>query len=620
MKSLPSALKILSSCGLAVLILAGCGDSQESAMEQLLKKDYQYSVDQFLIAASNGDLETVHLFHEAGMGVNVQDAEGDTALMRSVANGHEDVEVFLLEHGADPKILNARNRSALIYAGEKGYTAAVRQLLKHGADATIKDDEGWSALTAAAFNGHSECVELLAGNSPKLLDDALLISCFQGDPAVVDHLLTHGAYVNTRSPAGQTPLMIAAENGHLDAVRMLTENRANRFAVDEAGRTAADLADVKGFDNISLYLNEPPDPERPISGTAMMDEYSARETLEVLGGEAFDEGFEPARAPLAGDFVLEDGDMEAGLMEPIELDRLEGAVIELPAEPAAGNGLAMAEPEVIGEEPLPVFGAAAAAPGAMAATPNAAPSEPEKKKKGAKAKDTEKAAAAASTPPATVAAAATANDVPPAKPEPGKRPAAAQTDAKANTTVAAAPAQAAAPATPPSDPGHSPLKAMYLDDYRESPLPMMLKGVEGDTASVRLLYGDSHDVIQVREGERIGDTGYQAIRISTQMVSSKQGKGHLVDVSRMLVEDVHTGAKHLLVKDVAGRSSETYAVLRVKDRPNRYVVRPSDRFVTLTERGESEFVVLDIRPTQVVIEEEGTGNVYTIERQGIVMK
>ena len=84
----------------------------------------------------------------------------------------------------------------------------------------------------------------------------------------------------------------------------------------------------------------------------------------------------------------------------------------------------------------------------------------------------------------------------------------------------------------------------------------------------------------VKAGDMIEGTSYRVLDLDKQFVSAKQGNGKMVDVSRITVEDTESGAKHLLVKDIAAHSAETYAVLTTPDSSYRYVVRTDDRFTT----------------------------------------
>jgi hypothetical protein len=89
----------------------------------------------------------------------------------------------------------------------------------------------------------------------------------------------------------------------------------------------------------------------------------------------------------------------------------------------------------------------------------------------------------------------------------------------------------------------------------------------------------------------------------------------------MTVENTDTGEKHLLVKGVPGRSQDTYAVVSMPPGDQRYVVHERDRFTAVNRSDQvEEFEVLEIRPTQVLIENLETREIVTIERDGVAMR
>ena len=87
----------------------------------------------------------------------------------------------------------------------------------------------------------------------------------------------------------------------------------------------------------------------------------------------------------------------------------------------------------------------------------------------------------------------------------------------------------------------------------------------------------------------------------------------------MKVEDTQSGATHLLVKDVSGQTSDTYAILVAPNSQYRYVVKAGDVFrTTQPDIGTKDYQVLDIRPTGVVIKDLATEEVVTVARDGVV--
>ena len=286
----------------ASLWLVGCSDPQKQARKSLETKGYEMTLKDLLVAASAGDVGSIDLFNAAGVEIDGVDGSGNTALIKAASSGHLHAVEKILGLGADPRQVNSVGRDALISASAKGYEDVARMLLNRGADSTIKDTEGWGALSIAAYNGHAGVVSLLSTNAtPAELDDALLVSSFSGDTKVINTLLGQGANINARSPESKTPLMIAAGVGKMDAVRVLLQNQANPFAVDLDNKTAANLAEVAGFEEVTKLITSP-----DVWGSSREGQEVAIEMAkaqEALGGGGIEETLtesDPARASEVG--------------------------------------------------------------------------------------------------------------------------------------------------------------------------------------------------------------------------------------------------------------------------------------------------------------------------------
>ncbi len=74
------------------------------------------------------------------------------------------VASFQMSHAADnPLLKGAVKASPVVYWASLGRTETVKQLLANGESPNSVDEEGWSALQAAAENGHLEIVKILVG-------------------------------------------------------------------------------------------------------------------------------------------------------------------------------------------------------------------------------------------------------------------------------------------------------------------------------------------------------------------------------------------------------------------------------------------------------------------------
>ncbi len=115
-----------------------------------------------MIAALEGDTETVKTLLAGRARINAKDNEGRTALMFAVVNSHPEIVKVLLRAGAR---VNARARdggTALILAVSNGDVEIARMLLDKGAKTGYSYvSTRKNAATLAAERGYVEIVELL---------------------------------------------------------------------------------------------------------------------------------------------------------------------------------------------------------------------------------------------------------------------------------------------------------------------------------------------------------------------------------------------------------------------------------------------------------------------------
>jgi len=191
----------------------------------------EYSGSTPLHAASqNGHVEIVRVLIRAGGNVNAvkTDSYAHTPLFVAVSNGRASVVDLLIKAKASVNYHRRGGPTCLMIACQKGFGGLVRRLIQGKADVNIAiDDEiQETALTIAAFSGKSA--------------------------EVLDALLFADANINYARADGVTALIAASQNGSIDAVRILTRNKANVNAVanDHLGSTALTLACQQGFDQV----------------------------------------------------------------------------------------------------------------------------------------------------------------------------------------------------------------------------------------------------------------------------------------------------------------------------------------------------------------------------------
>lgn len=265
-------------------------------------------------AAAMGDRAAVERLLDLGLPLNAVDAQGCSALLRAAGSGQLVVVDLLLERGADPALpaqsgatpLSAAISmghgtvvTALLQAGARvdqalpggvtplmiaaalGHAALVDQLVAAGADIRRADDAGNTALLAAAQHvaahggreaggdllrrllaagadadamnqfGHTALLLLLGGRleaGARLDEDAVL--------AGLERLLASGVDLSAQDRRGYGPLHLAAMHGLSRVVTRLLAAGARPALRDTLGRSAHDIAVMRGFVDIA-QLFEP---------------------------------------------------------------------------------------------------------------------------------------------------------------------------------------------------------------------------------------------------------------------------------------------------------------------------------------------------------------------------
>ena len=134
-----------------------------------------------------------------------------TAILRD----DPDTITALLRRGFDPNTRNAQDESPLMMAAIKGNEDAVKQLIARDADV---NKTGWTPLHYAASGGTEQHLRIAA------------------------LLLENHAYIDAASPNGTTPLMMAAQYGSSDIVKLLLAEGADPTLKNRLGLTAVNFA------------------------------------------------------------------------------------------------------------------------------------------------------------------------------------------------------------------------------------------------------------------------------------------------------------------------------------------------------------------------------------------
>ena len=262
--------------------------------------------EELIRTSEEGDEEYVKWLLERGANVNAATSDGVTTLHIAVREGFIELVRLLLEHGADAEVVDSKgNRprdlaseeikevifehyargkdlgEELIRASEEGDEEYVKWLLERGADVNAATSDGNTALHLAAQKGHTDIVKLLLeyGADPlasnvrgkraydlssneeikeilfkhvskgKDLNIELLEASKGGDLEYAKWLIKKKTNPNITLYDGNTPLHLAAQQGHLNIVKLLLDNGADPLAFNVEGYRAHHLAATNEIKN-----------------------------------------------------------------------------------------------------------------------------------------------------------------------------------------------------------------------------------------------------------------------------------------------------------------------------------------------------------------------------------
>ncbi|HWH84616.1 MAG TPA: ankyrin repeat domain-containing protein [Burkholderiaceae bacterium] len=188
---------------------------------------YAGSYEDFFVAIKSDNASLIEGLLQRGFDPNTRDPKGQPGLtMAMQERSAKTAKLLLGQRDIDVNALNQAGESALMLAALKGDLAGAQLLAQRGASI---NQPGWSPLHYAA-----------TGPEPKL----------------VAWLLERGAAIDAESPNGTTPLMMAAQYGSDDSVRLLLERGADASRRNQKGLRAVDFAKLSGRQPVVARLEQ----------------------------------------------------------------------------------------------------------------------------------------------------------------------------------------------------------------------------------------------------------------------------------------------------------------------------------------------------------------------------
>lgn len=474
----------------------------------------------------------------------------------------------------------------MIMAAAAGDTESIELFQAMGLDIDSKDRVGNTALIKAAGGGHARAVERILGmgadprHQNSMGRDALITASAKGFEQVSRMLLSRGGDITVKDSEGWSALSIAAFNGHADVVSLLS-SQASPTALDDALLVASFNGDEEVISRL-LGAGANINARSPASMTPLMiaaegGKLDAVRTLLQNQANPYSETNDGLTAAMLAE---KKGFNDVGLliMSP-------GQWGSSPESEEVLREMAEAQKALIAE---------AAVEETLVETESAPASLPGEE-------NTERMDPAEQANASTTVA-MTQSPSSKVREESKSKPIAALNGSTIHSRSVK----------------EAPVQSMILAAYHEEPLPLSVSNIDGNSADIRRLDQEGAP-ITVEAGTDIPGTPFTVKEVTRKFVSSKEGKGRMVDVSRVKVENTESGATHLLVNDISGHSSDTYAILTAPDSKYRYVVKSGDVFRTSQPTtGVKDYQVLDIRASGVVVKDLATEEVLTIARDGVI--
>jgi ankyrin repeat protein len=185
-------------------------------------------------AAAAGRADEVARLVRSGAPLEIQDAQGRSALLLAVAGNHVGVAKALIEAGASPNTQAANRDTPWLLAGALGRTEIIAAMLPRQPDLSIRNRYGGNALIPACERAHVEAVKLLLTSGIDLdhINDlgwtCLLEIVILGDGGprhqqVARLVLDAGADPNLADRDGVSPLAHARQRGQQAIARLIEQ-------------------------------------------------------------------------------------------------------------------------------------------------------------------------------------------------------------------------------------------------------------------------------------------------------------------------------------------------------------------------------------------------------------
>jgi ankyrin repeat protein len=211
-------------------------------------------------------LESVKFLTGLSLSINGRNQFGQTLLHRCISEWQDEMsslaedQIYFDDQDGELDNVSSDTGTGQHYSTER----TLYDLLSFpGIDPNVMNVFGYTPLSFAIHEGLDRAVAILLA-CPQLEISkgfaALHVAAKEGVVPAVESLLDRGVGVSEKTKYGETALQLAASNGHLRALRLLTFKSPTHVlnAKDHNGWTAAHRAVTSGNDELALWLIQQP--------------------------------------------------------------------------------------------------------------------------------------------------------------------------------------------------------------------------------------------------------------------------------------------------------------------------------------------------------------------------
>lgn len=221
--------------------------------------------------STNNNVEALKYLLEKGINPDIKH-NGDTPLENACLLGNIESVKCLVDNGANVNGYGGKSEGGpLATASESGELDIAKYLIEKGANVndTVSYANGMKGdvpLTGAIRRGNFDIIKLLVNNEANINnieksdtkndDTPITLAAFYGSRNILEYLAPKVENINYQNSKGQTALMIAANSGREENVKILLKYNSDKSLKNNDGKTALDIARDKKYKEIVNLLSE----------------------------------------------------------------------------------------------------------------------------------------------------------------------------------------------------------------------------------------------------------------------------------------------------------------------------------------------------------------------------